>query len=171
MKTCSKCEQSKSLDSFSIGKQSKDGLYPYCKDCCKIVQKQYRSSDEVKKRIKLTVRQREDRRNELNKKYYNERTPESKARRADKQLKSHLKRAYGITVEDYNNMLDKQEGKCDICKIHQNALPKRLAVDHCHVTGKVRSLLCTSCNTTLGHTKEDLNILESLINYIKKYQD
>jgi hypothetical protein len=59
-----------------------------------------------------------------------------------------LKAKYGITLSDFNRLLKKQGGKCAVCR---GVEPKRnLAVDHDHVTGKVRGLLCTSCNTTLG---------------------
>src|SRR6476469_6189244 len=60
--------------------------------------------------------------------------------------KSHLKRTYGITFEEYDFMLDRQNGVCAICKgVHG----RRLAVDHNHETGKVRGLLCGSCNAAL----------------------
>ena len=61
----------------------------------------------------------------------------------------NLKRTFGLTVEEYDAMLDAQHGVCAICgKLPQK---KRLAVDHNHTTGKVRGLLCPSCNRTLGY--------------------
>lgn len=73
----------------------------------------------------------------------------------------------GITIDDYNNMFDEQEGKCAICKIHQKYLKNTLNVDHCHTTGKVRGLLCSKCNHGLGHFKDSVFILENAILYIK----
>lgn len=69
---------------------------------------------------------------------------------------SLLKREYGITLEEYNRMLTAQNGKCAICK-QSDASKKALAVDHCHKSGKVRGLLCGSCNVKLGwfENKED----------------
>jgi hypothetical protein len=60
----------------------------------------------------------------------------------------HIQKAYGISVADYEEMRQKQGGRCKICK----RPPKKfkLAVDHCHKTGKVRGLLCASCNRALG---------------------
>jgi hypothetical protein len=68
----------------------------------------------------------------------------------DKAKEYKLLKTYNITLNDYNEMFKKQEGKCGICKKHQNKLNRRLYVDHDHSTGKVRELLCTSCNFKLG---------------------
>jgi hypothetical protein len=78
-----------------------------------------------------------------------------------KQLKK-----YGITPEDYDNMYNKQNGCCKICKIHQSDLKIRLCVDHCHETGKVRGLLCKHCNTVLGMAKDNIDILEEAKQYL-----
>jgi hypothetical protein len=58
-----------------------------------------------------------------------------------------LKKKYGITLEDYAIMFRRQGGKCDICGREETG---NLAVDHCHMTGQVRGLLCGSCNRKLG---------------------
>lgn len=63
-------------------------------------------------------------------------------------LKNHLSRKYGLTVEQYEAMLKAQKYRCAICG-GKNA-KNRLAVDHCHDTGKVRALLCDPCNQHLG---------------------
>lgn len=75
-------------------------------------------------------------------------------------------RKYGITIEDYEAMYASQNGSCDICGIHQDEINTRLCVDHCHATGKVRSLLCDRCNTLLGMAREDVDILASAISYL-----
>ena len=54
----------------------------------------------------------------------------------------NLKHKYGLTLQDYNQMFDRQKGCCDICRRHQSEFSKALAVDHNHETGKVRGLLC-----------------------------
>lgn len=65
-----------------------------------------------------------------------------------------LKRRYGITVETYEAMLSKQNGKCSICKSAVNLGRGNLAVDHCHKTKQVRGLLCFHCNTALGRIEK-----------------
>jgi hypothetical protein len=89
--------------------------------------------------------------------------------RMDLATKKHrLKKTYGITLDDYNTLFAKQEGKCTICNTHQSQLQKSLAVDHCHTTKQVRGLLCMTCNTALGKFKDDINLLQNAINYLKK---
>ncbi len=83
--------------------------------------------------------------------------------------KKWLKKNYNLTPEDYNQMLEKQEGKCAICGIiFENEKPN---IDHCHETGKVRSLLCSPCNIVLGHLekiqKRIPNIQDKFIEYLK----
>ena len=79
----------------------------------------------------------------------------------------NLKQSFGITVEEYNTLFQKQDGKCAICKIHQKELNKRLAVDHCHITDTIRGLLCTNCNTGIGNLRDSIELLEAAIKYLK----
>lgn len=83
-----------------------------------------------------------------------------------------LKKAYGITLEQYEELLSKQKGKCSICGIDNNGKyrnkPRAFAVDHCHNTGKVRGLLCSDCNTGIGLLKDNVNYLELAIKYLNK---
>ena len=81
-----------------------------------------------------------------------------------------LKYNFGISLEDYNKMLELQEFKCDICLRSCGEFSRNLAVDHNHVTGKIRGLLCGQCNTALGKVKEDKEILLRMINYIDKHK-
>jgi len=62
----------------------------------------------------------------------------------------HLKQAYGMTLEDYNELFLRQNKKCAICGKHQSESTRRFGVDHDHKTGKVRGILCNRCNTALG---------------------
>lgn len=62
--------------------------------------------------------------------------------------RSELKRRFGITPEQYDEMLAEQEGVCAICGKEQGG--RTLAVDHDHSTGEVRGLLCTTCNVHLA---------------------
>lgn len=79
-----------------------------------------------------------------------------------------LNRKYGIDSEVYKQMLDEQQGRCRICNTHQDDLTRRLAVDHCHETGKVRGLLCAPCNTALGNFKDNTELLNNAINYLNE---
>ena len=72
---------------------------------------------------------------------------------------------YGITYAEYNLMLRKQHYKCKICKIPEGK--KALSVDHNHITGKVRGLLCNNCNSLLGYAKDNPIILQLAIDYLE----
>lgn len=81
--------------------------------------------------------------------------------------KSNLKLKFGITPEEYDAILNKQNGCCAICNTHSLAFKRRLAVDHNHETGKVRGLLCMFCNTALGKFEDSVDILNRAINYLQ----
>ena len=75
---------------------------------------------------------------------------------------------YGIMVEDYETMRSEQKGCCAICGKHESKCTKRLHIDHCHATGKVRGLLCGSCNTAIGLLGDDIERLKYAIRYLQK---
>lgn len=75
---------------------------------------------------------------------------------------------YGITEDDYNDMFVSQNGKCGICGKHQTEIKAALHIDHNHKTGRVRGLLCSSCNFGIGHLQDDIKILRCAILYLNK---
>lgn len=82
-----------------------------------------------------------------------------------------FERAYGITLEEYERMEKEQGGLCAVCRkpeaVTRAGSKLSLAVDHCHNTGKVRGLLCTSCNNGLGRFKDDPELLRAAIAYLE----
>lgn len=79
-----------------------------------------------------------------------------------------LKKSYGIGIEDYSDMLDRQEGKCAICRTAKARTPKGLCVDHCHKSKMVRGLLCDDCNRGIGIFKDDPALLRAAILYLEQ---
>lgn len=77
-----------------------------------------------------------------------------------------LRRNYGITLEQFNHMLEDQNGCCAICHEHM----QRPGLDHNHKTGVNRKLLCSNCNTGLGMFKEDIRLLAAAIVYLEDAQ-
>jgi len=75
-------------------------------------------------------------------------------------------RRYGIELDQYDRLLAKQNGACAICRGH-NANGYSLSVDHDHVTGEVRGLLCSKCNRGLGLLGDNILGLETAIKYLK----
>jgi len=78
----------------------------------------------------------------------------------------NLKKLYGLSIQEYNDMAESQSGKCAICGMKEKG--KRLAVDHCHTYGKVRGLLCSRCNMALGSLKDSPEILQKAILYLQE---
>ena len=79
---------------------------------------------------------------------------------------------YGITEADYRSMLTDQNHRCAVCnkteQVKQRGVTRRLAVDHCHKTQKVRGLLCMHCNMLLGMVKDRSDTLMSAVMYLRE---
>lgn len=142
MKKCSKCKIEQSKNEFCKDKYNKDGLSSQCKIC---------RSRRYGKWI-------------LNNLGY-EQSLEFK----NTQRKYHLKNRYNITINDYDDLLKSQNGKCAVC---ESECPTRgdgrFCVDHNHKTGKVRGLLCSKCNLILGNSDDNIIVLTKAIEYLVK---
>jgi hypothetical protein len=86
----------------------------------------------------------------------------------DRTKNNDLKRMYGITLEEHTKMFENQNGVCAICRKSGDGKWKKLCVDHCHTTGKVRGLLCKRCNIALGEVGDNIQTLQSMIEYLQK---
>jgi len=89
---------------------------------------------------------------------------------------SELKRKYNLSLDDYDTMFIIQNGKCALChqpeRIKNNdGSVRQLAVDHDHLTGKIRLLLCHDCNLALGLLKDNIELLDNAKQYLLKYKD
>nr|MBA4770775.1 hypothetical protein [Sphingobium sp.] len=87
----------------------------------------------------------------------------SKQRSSAARREGRLKATYGFGSAEYDAMLAKQGGRCAICRCESD---KHLHVDHCHSSGAVRGLLCSSCNTGLGHFRDDAERLNRAVVYL-----
>lgn len=149
MKTCPKCLQTKSKDSFYPKKYKNGtvGLRSYCKDCSTQDRNTWRKSSSKD--------------NERNKAYNKQNAAKI---RGNKLVKNYWP---NLTWQEANAEWDKiyrqQDGKCAF-----GHTSKKLHVDHCHKTGVVRGLLCYNCNNGLGRFKDDIEILEKAIVYLTK---
>jgi hypothetical protein len=144
VKLCSRCKTEKPLSEFHNQKSNNDGKQKTCKVC----QKAYSQSDTCK----------------ANRKLYYQRTKHQ-------HIERNLKRQYGIDWETYLGLLEKQNGSCAICNRTDSGshCSQRLFVDHCHVTGKVRGLLCHHCNSALGLFQDSPTLLQTAIDYVHKH--
>ncbi len=86
-----------------------------------------------------------------------------------------LRTAYGLSQAAFEEMLQRQDNKCTICgTLLRNPFRElsgvRQAVDHCHTSGKVRDILCGSCNRGLGSFKDDTDLLKRAIKYLNDHK-
>jgi hypothetical protein len=91
-----------------------------------------------------------------------------KAREGGSKKYSHYFKKYGLTQEEVILMHEQRNFKCDICNQDTDHRYDKLCVDHSHQTGKVRGLLCFSCNTLLGNAKDNIQTLKNAINYLEQ---
>lgn len=157
-KPCSKCKEIKALGEFHKNKKSKDGLSYICKYCALAKTKKWYQGNKEKhaQRQKLWE---EDNFSQRKIYYRNYR----------------LKKNYGLSIEDFEDLLNSQDGKCKICGT-DNPAGHNWCVDHDHnccpgerTCGKcIRAILCNTCNVKLGIV-EDLDFLNLARNYLKEY--
>ena len=94
-----------------------------------------------------------------------------------RQRAAEMLKDYGITPEDWLRMYKEQDGKCYLCSYeiqmfigqYSNKNPHAGVVDHCHETGKIRGLLCNSCNLFISRI--DTSILKNPLEYINRLQN
>jgi hypothetical protein len=73
----------------------------------------------------------------------------------------------GFDGADADAMLAAQQGRCAICQRHESEFKRKLSLDHCHTSGRVRGLLCSGCNTALGLMGDDTARLLAAVEYLK----
>ena len=80
----------------------------------------------------------------------------------------HYYRKYGIRIEDYERLLEQQDGKCALCESpYPNGNSRYFSVDHCHSSGRVRGLLCFPCNSVLGRLGDSHESVERILQYLR----
>jgi len=129
-----------------------------CSSCWTKRQSQY-SSDNPNTNLRRTERAR------LKREAW---TEERKLYERRKSRGRYMKNKYGLSLEDYDKMLIDQLGLCAICGTQDPGGKGDFHIDHCHTTGRVRGLLCQSCNIGLGHFKDSVEFLYSAIKYLRE---
>lgn len=156
-KKCTKCNKKLSLSSFHRNKRNKDGRTEWCKLC----KAKYAKKHWVENKKRLQKQRR---------KHYVEHKVEIAAASAKRNKKRgwayRIMSHYGITVKQYTAMLKAQGGGCWIC----GSVPKKrkLHIDHCHKSGKVRGLLCMRCNRGLSWYSDSSVRLHKAAQYLEE---
>lgn len=82
----------------------------------------------------------------------------------------HLPHRYGLTEQQYNQMLSDQLNGCAVCGVDSLTTKRRLEVDHDHISGRIRGLLCGPCNRMLGQARDNPEVLESGAIYLRHFK-
>ena len=143
MKQCTKCKKWKDESCFFKEKKGKNGLRSMCKICDYKITKAHRKLPHVHQKFLLTAR------------------------------KNNLKKEFGITIAQYDEMFEQQNGVCAICGKKETMKNqygvRRLSVDHDHKTGKIRGLLCAGCNFVLGTMKDSKERILKAAIYLEQH--
>lgn len=128
--------------------------------------------DGYKSRCKSCTKQYSTKRYIENTELLKARTKEWKINNPEKAKNLHLKK-YGISIDEYHVLLSQQSNSCAICKTTKPTgnSTKYFYVDHNHLTGKVRGLLCYYCNLALGMLKDNIESAYNLVAYIEKHEE
>lgn len=147
-------------------KSNKDKVYPGCKECTSIYRKEKRNQNPELSRLE-------------SRKYYNNNRDKSTVRRRKyrennrekdnlTKLVWRIKRNFGISLEERDNILRSQDGKCAICGT-DNFTSKGICIDHNHMSGKIRGILCSRCNSGLGMFIDSRDIIIKAYWYLDKH--
>lgn len=174
-KRCARCQTTKSAAEFSRNRRARDGLGAYCKPCAADAQREKRASDPDLFREYARVWAAKRRGDPKRHAAYIARRSAARARERARPdwdttyLRTRCKQ-YGITPADYQRMLVEQGHRCAICRQPETFVlrgkVKNLSIDHDHATGRVRGLLCGSCNSGIGYFREHPDILRAAIDYL-----
>lgn len=183
-KQCTNCRVYKETSDFHKYSKAQDGLKPWCKVCVK----EYDLKENDPTRI---FPRKLDSSGNVHCRNCGEYFTESEMKQSKSgnykglsycitcaPLLGHINKVkrYGLTLEEYHQLLEDQNYACKICGLKESTYRKRLSIDHDHSCcpgtkscGKcVRGLLCHHCNAALGNSKDNIEILQKMINYLKK---
>ena len=165
-KRCIKCGEEKPLSEFGFHNREKGQHRNMCKLCHAEWTRKYNKTPRGKE-VREDWQEKNVEKIAAYKELYRNDPVKRKASKAYHR-KRRLMQEFGITPKEYDGLLKDQGGKCAICgAIDSDSTGRRLAVDHDHVTGKVRGLLCHNCNVGIGNFKDDPNLLRKAIKYLE----
>lgn len=170
-KTCKKHGEL-SIDqirSYTRNRRGREELTFSCKLCHRETASQARNID----RTKANEWARIDRKNHPEK--YRAQRKRRRLMHGSKIVENEILRRFKLSKEEYDEMVKEHNNLCAICFKEETRRSRtegeicRLAIDHCHRTNKVRGLLCHACNIMIGKAGDSIEILESAITYLRKF--
>ena len=164
MKTCSKCGRLQPLENYYKAVGARDGRRGDCKDCFRARAKARYPTVRAQS-IERAKRWRDEHREQY---LENQRRMKQSPEYRQRERAGHLKRKYGISLEQYEALLVGQGGVCAICE-RPATTGISLHVDHDHASGRIRGLLCFRCNNALGDLEESPELLRRGAEYIVQH--
>jgi hypothetical protein len=158
MKRCKKCGEVKPLNEFHEAAGMRDGHRSECKECSRKIRRAWYAANRQSSIAYVKRWQQE------NKEHLHEYRREYRKGRKAQERDAHLRRTFGITQADYEELLARQGGGCAICGKKPGKIS--LHVDHDHETGEIRGLLCVGCNNALGQFRDDPELLSRATDYV-----
>ena len=162
MKTCKGCGQTKAPEEFYGNPSGRGGTRPECKECTRARRKAWYAENRNREIDRVRVWQLEN----PEKVHATMERFVGAGKRKLSNRKSHLKRKYGLTLEEFDELLASQGGGCAIC-----GRPDADNVDHDHDTGRVRGILCFKCNVAVGQMDDDGDRLIAAAAYLARYDE
>lgn len=144
MRCCTRCKLSKSLDKFYQNRNYADGYHRWCKECF-LEDGAFRD------------KQNPERRKEYKRRYNRKHREELRYKRIFK--------VYGMPRDEWERRKRDQNNCCKLC----NSSERPLVVDHCHISGKVRGLICNRCNRALGLFGDNVEGVQNALKYLKDF--
>ena len=140
-KKCTVCRELQPFENFHNLKRSNDGKGYRCKSCDRLARLLWKDNNRERARISQRAR--------------------------------NLKHRFGITLEEYAALFKKQGNRCAICAAVSNKTAGsgtywNFSVDHCHVSGKIRGILCNRCNRSIGLFEDDATLLREAAKYLDR---
>lgn len=171
IKVCTLCNEEKSIEEFPLAYNKKypDLRKSRCRKCCNKIQEEGRIKNEDRKKYKREQNRlwnQKNREKVSQQAYlrYLKKKAENPEFFKEKGRINYYKKTFGITPEQAQEIINKENGICPICKQES-----KLVLDHNHITGKIRKAICHHCNAGIGFLKESEKIMLAAIEYLKEH--
>jgi hypothetical protein len=179
IKKCTTCKIEYPLSEYRVDNSRSNNIHPTCNNCNREIQRRWYLKNKEKAQTTAVLNYHK------NKEAINLRRKQDRIANPEK-YKTAAKRIYNpitskvnswknagiknMTYDRYVKMLETQNNCCEICGEHKDKFKRNLDVDHDHITGEARGLLCTQCNSGIGKLKDSIEMLEKALLYLKKYE-
>lgn len=163
---CTKCNEEKPLSEYYVYKERR---IKHCRSCLVKKAKLWKKANPERALENQRRGLKQWRANNRERHLANSRRRDSSPARRQRQIRNYYIRTYNIDDKVYDSMIERSNGKCEICGKSETA-NRRLAVDHIHGTTDVRGVLCGKCNMGIGKLGDTLEALKRAVAYLERFE-